>query len=590
VIRSCTSPPQPAARDLRRLYLAQALGQIPRLCSLQDRNPFSPTYGSFHRAYWLEKVSDFPDAMAQIGSLCLALVYAHELPANPYWRQPKVREWALAGLENWARIQHSDGSFDEFYPFERGWGTPTALTLYAAVEAYCLLEGEIPEPIARRLLAAIRRSARLVAAGQSEQDDLANHHAMACLAVWKASKLLADPGLRGAFGRLWRGFLRYHSRREGWSQEYDGADPGYLSGTISLLAKLYQDSREPEVLAVLRSAVEFASYFGYPDGHYAGAIGSRQTSHFYPHGFELLAEELPLAGALAERMLQGLAAGALVPPSVMPDRYLAWRTAEYLLAYLDARPRTTALPPLPYERPPFRRWFPEARIYVGRDERSYLVANLAKGGALKLFELETGRLIHDDCGIQARLATGELATSQWIDTTYRVLISDGELRVEGCLQRIPSTRSLTPLKMALFRATLATLGRSPRAAHFIKASIRNLLILGTRPVPIRFRRSIHATTEALTLSDEVRLGRGSRLSGLMFGGHFSVRYVPQSRYFQQPELAARDCRLNVDQLTRLHAARALTVTRRVEIPSGRLHVEIDGEVGVLAADPRGAAG
>ena len=108
------------------------------------------------------------------------------------------------------------------------------------------------------------------------------------------------------------------------------------------LAKLHHDSREPEVLAVLRSAVEFASYFGYPDGHYAGAIGSRQTSHFYPHGFELMAEELPLAGALAERMLQGLAAGALVPPSVMPDRYLAWRTAEYLLAYLDARPRTTA--------------------------------------------------------------------------------------------------------------------------------------------------------------------------------------------------------------------------------------------------------
>jgi hypothetical protein len=171
-----------------------------------------------------------------------------------------------------------------------------------------------------------------------------------------------------------------------------------------------------------------------------------------------------------------------------------------------------------------------------------------------------------------------------------MVVSEGELEVEGCLQRIASTRSFTPLKMALFRATLATLGRSPRAAHFIKASIRNLLILGTRPVPVRFRRSIHATPEALTLSDEVRLSQGSRLSGLMFGGHFSVRYVPQSRYFQQPELAARDYRLNVDQLTRLHAARALTVTRRVEIPSGRLHVEIHGEVEVLAADPRGAAG
>jgi hypothetical protein len=588
VIRSCAPPLRPAADDLRRQYLTQALGQIPRLLSLQDRNPFSPTYGSFHRAYWLEKVSDFPDAMAQIGSLCLALVYAHQLPVNPYWRQPQVRGWALAGLENWARIQHSDGSFDEFYPFERGWGTPTALTLYAAVEAYGLLAGEIPSPTAQRVLAAMRRAARLVAAGQSEQDDLANHHAMACLAVWKAARLLADPGLRAAFERLWRGFLRYHNRREGWSREYDGADPGYLSGTISLLAKLYQDSRQPEVLAVLRSAVEFASYFTYPDGHYAGAIGSRQTSHVYPHGFELLAAELPLAGAVAEHLLQGLAAGALVPPAVMPDRYLAWRTAEYLLAYLDARPRPPSLPPLPFERPPFRRWFPDARIYVARDERSYLVANLAKGGALKLFELASGRLIHDDCGVQARLATGGLATSQWIDPTYRILISDGALQVEGSLQRIPSSGHFTPLKMALFRATLAALGRSPRAAHLIKAGIRKLLILGTRPVPVRFRRRIRATAEGLTVSDEVRLGPGSRLAGLMSGGHFAVRYVPQSRYFQQPELAARDCRLSRDQLRRLHAARAVTVTRRVEIPSGRLRVEIDGEVAASAADPRGA--
>ena len=585
-----SSPKQPSAVDSRGLYLEQALGQVARLLSLQDRNPFSPSYGSFHRAYWLDKVIDFPDAMAQIGTLCLALVYTHAMPGNPYHRQPKIRQWAIAGLAHWAMIQHPDGSFDEFYPYERGWGTPTALTLYAALEAFRLLESEIPVDTARQVVAALRQAARLVATGQSEQDDLANHHAMACLAVWKASELLGDHGLRRAFERLWQGFLQYHNPREGWSLEYDGADPGYLSCTISLLAKLYRESRESRIMDVLRPAVEFASYFAFPDGQYGGAIGSRQTSHFYPHGFELMADEIPLAAAVARRLMQGLAAGALVPPSVMPDRYLPWRTAEYLLAYLDAQPRTTELPPLPYERPPFRQWFPEARIYVRRDERSYLVANLAKGGALKLFELETGRQIYDDSGILGRLERGELITSQWIDPRYRPSVLDDEVVVEGSLQRIPSTRSFTPLKTVLFRATLVILGRSPRAAHLIKAGIRKLLILGGRPTPVRFRRSIRATSEALTVSDEVRLGQGTRLTGLTFGGHFAVRYVPQSRYFQEPELGTRDCRLSVNQLTRLHAVRALTVTRRVEIPSGRLHVEMDGDVEELAAEPPGAAG
>ena len=34
--------------DLRSIYLREALGQMPRLLSLQDRNPYSSTYGSFH--------------------------------------------------------------------------------------------------------------------------------------------------------------------------------------------------------------------------------------------------------------------------------------------------------------------------------------------------------------------------------------------------------------------------------------------------------------------------------------------------------------------------------------------------------------
>lgn len=52
----------------KEVYLNYALDQIPRILGNMDRNSFSPTYGCFHRDYWLDKTSDFPDAVRQFGS------------------------------------------------------------------------------------------------------------------------------------------------------------------------------------------------------------------------------------------------------------------------------------------------------------------------------------------------------------------------------------------------------------------------------------------------------------------------------------------------------------------------------------------
>jgi hypothetical protein len=557
-----------AAQDLRAVYLEKALGQVPRLLSLLDRNPFSPTYGCFHREYWLDKAIDFPDAMAQFSVQALALVYTRALPGNVYFGQPKVRDWTIAALDYWARIQHADGSFDEFYPYERGWAGPTGFTLYAAIEAYQLLDGALPPEVAARVLAAIRRAAHFMAAGEAEQDHLANHHALACLAVRRAYELLGDSELQRAYERLWQGFLKYQHRAEGWSTEYDGADPGYLSATISFLAKIYQQYPSPEILELAGRAVEFASYFAYPNGYYGGSMGSRQTLHFYPHGVEVFADQIPLAGSLAQRMLEGLDGGALVPPEIMPDRYLGWRVAEFLLAYLDARPRPTVLPALPYERAPFSRWFPDARIYVRRDSRSYLLVNLAKGGVIKLFDTARGRLVYNDCGIVGRLVDGTLVTSQWIDPSYRVKLSDDLVEVEGSLQRMTSTKSFTPARMAAFRALLVTVGRSPRASHLIKGGIRRLLMLGTRSVPLRFRRTIHLEQGGLTVTDTLRRTGKLRVAGLMLGDEFAVRYVPQSRYFQAQELDLRGSVLTPEQVANLNRNGDLEVTRRVSVTDG----------------------
>ena len=53
----------------------------------------------------------------------------------------------------------------------------------------------------------------------------------------------------------------------------------------------------------LVKAVEFAWYFMHPDGSYGGEYGSRNTYHFYPHGFELMAPHTEKAGQIADRFL-----------------------------------------------------------------------------------------------------------------------------------------------------------------------------------------------------------------------------------------------------------------------------------------------
>ena len=200
-----------------------------------------------------------------------------------------------------------------------------------------------PESV-QRVLGAIRRAAHFVAAGEAEEDRLANHHALACVAVWHAWELLGDRELQVGFERVWRGSCAIATPREGWWQEYDGADPGYLSATVSFLGKLYLLKPSPEIVGLAREAIEFASYFAYPDGHYAGSLGSRQTLHFYPHGVEIFADQIPLASARSPSgCRRGWLAGAGAA-SIIPDGYMPWRLAEFLLAYRDARPRAADLP------------------------------------------------------------------------------------------------------------------------------------------------------------------------------------------------------------------------------------------------------
>ena len=58
---------------------------IQRVLGLQDRNPFSGTYGCFDREFWQYKtVKEFPSATYQSAMLSLAMVYLNDFEGNMY--------------------------------------------------------------------------------------------------------------------------------------------------------------------------------------------------------------------------------------------------------------------------------------------------------------------------------------------------------------------------------------------------------------------------------------------------------------------------------------------------------------------------
>ena len=517
-------------------YAQKALNQVPRLLGNLDRNTFSPTYGCFHRDYWLDKTSDFPDAVRQFGVHALALVYKHQMPGNIYYGKTKIRDWTIAAMDFWAAIQHGDGSFDEFYPYERGWVGPTAFTNYTVCESFELLKDEIPEPVKKKVLTAIKKAAYFIAKGESEEDHLANHHAMACLSLWKSYKVLDDEYLKIAYEKAFEVFLTYHYEDEGWSREYDGVDPGYLSATVSFLGKVYKDSKDPRILKVLEQSVRFSSNFVYPNGFYAGSLGSRNTLHFYPHGYEILASEIPLAASVAKKMREALGEDKLVPPEIISDRYVFYRVPEFLLAYLDCDDSLTISKKLPFEENELHKYFERSRIFVHSDANLHVACNLAKGGVIKIYNKSDSKLLCNDCGIICELDNGKIITSQWVDDSYKVQVTENGWEVTGNMNAVPSNKLFTPLKNIIFRCVMVLTGWQPALAHYIKGKIRKSLILGQRNVPVTFFRKLEIVKGKIEVHTRIELGKGLNIKKLSIGDEFFIRYVPQSRYFQSQEL------------------------------------------------------
>lgn len=534
---------KPATPD-PETYVRQALPYIPTLLELVDRNRFSPTYGSFDRQYWQYRTADFPCGMSQEFGLPFALVYRYPFPGNEYYQNERMRELAIAAIDFAVRSSHRDGTCDDYFPFERAMGA-MVFSMYACMESYRLLE--LDEP---RFLDLFRRRGDWLAR-HNESGPLSNHQALAALCLGLLAEITGDRKYTDA-ARKRRDLVLSWQSSEGWFQEYEGADPGYHSFTIDYLSKYHAVTGDDAVIEPLKRAVEFASHFIHPDGSYGGEYGSRNTYHFYPHGFEYLAPIEPLAAQIADAWLVGAARGRR--GYLDDDRLVCHYVYNYLQAYLDHDPsaREGSLA----DRAPYEKYWPEAQIVVRKTDNYHAVANLAKGGVIKVFD--GNGCILSDTGPIGRTRNGQVVVTHLIDPDHQVeQKGDGDYEVAGVMSKRRTNLS-SPVRHMLLRAFMLTVGRW--AANLVRRILQRILITGKSRTAIRFRRRIQFQDGSVEIEDEWQLPPGVEIDELAFASDATSIYIANSNAYQRSVLNPW---IDLsDRLEALNRERRLTIRRQ----------------------------
>jgi hypothetical protein len=481
--------------DAHNVYCLELHAALPRLLSLFDVDPLSPTLGLGDRRYWAWKLIDFPNATFQGAVNGLARMVVHDL-LPPEMAEASIVERIGLILDGLAAVMAPDGSVCEAYPREASYCT-TALVLFDALVALDLLRDRLPAAERSARLQSLVPAARFLEAHNEAHGLIVNHLATAAAALFRFAR---ETGQSDKAGREILQRILAAQSEEGWFPEYGGADPGYQTLCLYYLADLHRLHPELELAEPLRRALRFLAYAAHPDGSFGGLYGWRATRFCVPAGFEALAPEMPEARALARFARRSLAERRVVPLAAfdepnLPVMFNAWAWAAAMAAELD-EPEA----PLPCAAAAaMRRAFPEAGLVVDAGPAHYTVVSWRRGGVVVHFR--EGRAVLVDGGAVLRGPSGRMATTQAAADGAALERGGDELVIRApFIERQASPP--TPLQFALLRLLAATVLRFRALNELLKRLLVGRLILGHRLPGVVNRRRITLGSE-LTIEDRV---------------------------------------------------------------------------------------
>jgi hypothetical protein len=483
-------------------YRDAAIEQAWRVVSLIDRNPHSHTRGSFSRTHWAWKFSDFPYPRMQEGVHALVALHAIDDPRNPLHASRGAEEWIARGFDYWTSLQHGNGAFDEAYPFEQCLAA-TAFTSFYLGAAFARWRPRLDAALAARVEQALERAGDWLCAHDETHGVLSNHLGVAVAALEQSARAFGESRYADRARQFLERIFR-HQSPEGWMREYDGADIGYGTHGFFYLAAYWKMTGCERTREALDRCAEFLAYFMHPDGTIGGEYGSRNTEFYYPAGFEMLAGVSAASASIASAM-RGALRDRLVCGVWSVDDFNLMPMLNNLLFASEAIEDRAPARELPHAAAPFRKYFPQAGLWIVNTPGYYAVAGLSKGGTVSQFDKAAGVMSARHAGLIATTG-GRRFTTQDYTLSPKVEWSDGgnAVTLEVPWKSLGTTVFGTWLFIA-FRLFSMTAGRVPAVSQWLKDTLVRVLIRRKTRAAIRHRRRLVVTADGIEIEDELQL-------------------------------------------------------------------------------------
>ncbi len=503
----------------KNCYIDNITYEVSRVLSLLDKNKLSKTYGCFDRNYWHYKIKDFPSGMSQEFTLILALVYDTEYKNNRFYKNQKIKEYVISGIQSAIDFTHSDGCTDDYYPYERALGA-TVFSLYALTESYLLLNISNTD-----FLDFFKLRADWII-NNEESGKLTNHHVIAALSLFNTYLITGDIKYKHAFEDKLKYVFNWQTK-EGWYWEYEGCDPGYLTVSIDFLAQIYKKTNNKQVLQSLEKAIDFFYKIQYPDGSSGGESGSRNTLVFHPAGFEIMSIYNEKALKIANSYLDALQGEILA--NIADDYIIGHGLISRLNAFKNSDSRD-------YTRLNDNHkintsiYYELASLYIYSYKDTWAIFNLEKGGTSKIYK--NTKLIQSDSGVIFENEDGKFVSSI-LDKSTNIKIKGDKIFLTKNFMKYKQHYA-TQFIFLLFRGFLFLFGRFKFSSIFLRKYFQRKMITGKNRTSYIYKKEIQFSKEKIKINHSVE--NTISIGKIYLSSDLVPMYVAVSECFEQSSL------------------------------------------------------
>lgn len=503
-----------------------------------NRDIASSSCGSFDRTWWGWKARDFSDASLQAAITLLINTAEHQ-----GWS--KHVQGLLSGYVTFMeKIQHSDGSFDQCYPYERTPGVfYDILPALLSVHSSSLLDPSATDRVEKIIASGIK----FALSSDEKHGLIANHLAHFSCGLLLHWKRFGDQKSLGRANSYIDRILSGFDNEEGWFQEYHGPDAGYQTRTLAYLTKAAEILNDESLWDVCAKAAQFIELMLMPDNSLHPMLGVRSTALIYPSGFECLAIHKPTFQSLAKRIREAWSNQRVALPSQLDfDNALrlgedAWDAYELganapnvadlpddptgkLAEPLSGTTHLTRAGILVVKDPSRITWF------AWRLGGTLVIWNCLKNGSWKPVHEDSGYLIEG--GVNGNWVTRVPNNGRLVEhKSDRVLI---EVLFHRALHE-----ELTPTKLLLLRFLNLTILRFQKTGDLFRKLLVGRLLGKNKSLPVTFCREIRFNSDSIRVIDSfqggVNLTKKLANAPLWRCRRVTGHHMASARYFQEVE-------------------------------------------------------